>query len=72
MVVQHKNIRFAGKTEFTHSARYRLFDADGAEQGEATSAVLVKPDETIWTGDGRKLCVASTSCRYQKIPKAGL
>jgi hypothetical protein len=33
-------------------------------------AVLIKPGEEILTGDGRKLRVASTPCRYQKIPEA--
>jgi hypothetical protein len=37
--------------------RYRLFDADGTEQGDAHYAVLIEPGETIWAGDGRKLHV---------------
>jgi hypothetical protein len=37
--------------------RYRLFDVDGADRGEAYYAVLIKPGETILTGDGRKLRV---------------
>jgi hypothetical protein len=37
--------------------RYRLFDVDGAEAGEAHYAVPIEPGETIWTGDGRKLRV---------------
>jgi hypothetical protein len=38
--------------------RYRLFDADGTEAGEAHYAVMIEPGETmIWTGDGRKLHV---------------
>jgi hypothetical protein len=37
--------------------RYRLFELDGAECGEAHYAVLIEPGETIWTGDGRKLRV---------------
>ncbi len=37
--------------------RYRLFDAAGADKGEAYYAVLIKPGETILTGDGRKLRV---------------
>ncbi len=37
--------------------RYRLFDTDGNPQGEAHYAVLIKPGETIWTGDGRHLRV---------------
>jgi hypothetical protein len=37
--------------------RYRLFDAAGADKGEAYYAVLIKPREMILTGDGRKLRV---------------
>jgi hypothetical protein len=37
--------------------RYRLFEVDGSETGEAHYAVLIEPGETIWTGDGRKLRV---------------
>lgn len=36
---------------------YRLFEVDGSKAGEAHYAVLVEADETIWTGDGRKLRV---------------
>jgi hypothetical protein len=39
------------------SNRYRLFELDGAECGEAHYAVLIEPGEIIWTGDGRKLRV---------------
>jgi hypothetical protein len=37
--------------------RYRLFELDGAECGEAHYAVLIRPGEVTWTGDGRKLRV---------------
>lgn len=37
--------------------RYRLFHEDGSETGTAEYAVLIKPGEMIWTGDGRKLRV---------------
>jgi hypothetical protein len=37
--------------------RYRLHNTDGSEAGEAEYAVLIRPDEVIWTGDGRKLRV---------------
>ena len=37
--------------------RYRLFEVDGSEAGEAHYAVLIDAGETIWTGDGRKLRV---------------
>jgi hypothetical protein len=37
--------------------RYRLYDRDGDNVGEAEYAVMIKPDETIWTGDGRRLRV---------------
>jgi hypothetical protein len=37
--------------------RYRFYDADGDELGEATYAVLIEPGEEIVTGDGRKLRV---------------
>jgi hypothetical protein len=37
--------------------RYRLHWQDGSDAGEAHYAVNIKPGETIWTGDGRKLHV---------------
>jgi hypothetical protein len=37
--------------------RYRLHNRDGSEAGQAEYAVPIKPDETIWTGDGRMLRV---------------
>jgi hypothetical protein len=37
--------------------RYRLYTPDGDEAGEAHYAVLIRRDEVIWTGDGRKLRV---------------
>jgi hypothetical protein len=37
--------------------RYRLYSPDGDEAGEAHYAVRIEPNETIWTGDGRKLRV---------------
>jgi hypothetical protein len=37
--------------------RYRLFDADGNEQGEGLYAVAIEPGELIWTDGGRKLRV---------------
>jgi hypothetical protein len=37
--------------------RYRLYTPDGDEAGEAHYAVMIQPDEVIWTGDGRKLLV---------------
>jgi hypothetical protein len=37
--------------------RYKLHRADGSDCGEAQYAFLVKPGETILTGDGRKLRV---------------
>lgn len=36
---------------------YRLFDLDGADNGEAYYAALIKASETILTGDGHKLRV---------------
>jgi hypothetical protein len=38
--------------------RYRLFDADGADQGEGYYAVLIDEGDIIWAGD-RKLRVVS-------------
>jgi hypothetical protein len=35
--------------------RYRLFELDGAECGEAHCAVLIQPGETIVIGAGRKV-----------------
>lgn len=35
--------------------RYRLFLEDGSEAGEADYAVPIRPGETIWTDDGRRL-----------------
>jgi hypothetical protein len=37
--------------------RYKLYEEDGTECGEAHYAFLVKPGETIVTGAGRKLRV---------------
>ena len=37
--------------------RYRLFDADGADQGEAYYAVLIEAGDIIWADDRRKLRV---------------
>jgi hypothetical protein len=37
--------------------RYRLFDTNGADMGEAYYAVLIKAGETILSGDGSKLRV---------------
>jgi hypothetical protein len=37
--------------------RYRLYNADGSEAGEAEYAVNIKPGEIIWTSDGPKLRV---------------
>jgi hypothetical protein len=38
--------------------RYRLYEADGSDVGEAHYAVMVEPGESIFTGDGRS-CVLS-------------
>jgi hypothetical protein len=37
--------------------RYRLHYEDGSDAGEAHYAVMIQPDEIIWTGGGRKLRV---------------
>jgi hypothetical protein len=37
--------------------RYRLFDADGADRGEAYYAVLIEAGDIIWADDCRKLRV---------------
>jgi hypothetical protein len=37
--------------------RYRLYEADGTDSGEAHYAVMVQPGELIFTGDGLKLRV---------------
>ncbi len=39
--------------------RYKLYELDGEEAGEAHYAVLIQPGEIIWTGDGRKLRVST-------------
>ena len=50
--------------------RYRIFETDGSEAGEAHYAVLIQPGETIHAGDGRRLRVlevvptAETPSRY--------
>jgi hypothetical protein len=36
---------------------YRLFDADGADRGEAYYAVLIEVGDIIWVDDCRKLRV---------------
>ena len=37
--------------------RYRLFDAEGADQGEAYYAVRIEAGDIIWADDRRKLRV---------------
>jgi len=37
--------------------RYKLYELDGVEAGEAHYAVLIAAGEIIWTGGGRKLRV---------------
>lgn len=37
--------------------RYRLHSADGDDLGEATYAVVIKPGEEIFVGNGRQLRV---------------
>jgi hypothetical protein len=37
--------------------RYRLHAADGDDLGEATYAVMIKPDEEILFGNGRRFRV---------------
>jgi hypothetical protein len=37
--------------------RYRLYTADGDEVGEATYAVMIKPGEVVYLGDGQELRV---------------
>jgi hypothetical protein len=37
--------------------RYRLHSPDGDDLGEATYAVMIKPDEEILVGNGRRLRV---------------
>jgi len=37
--------------------RYRLFEADGNEQGEAYYAVIIEASDIIWADDRRKLRV---------------
>ena len=39
--------------------RYRLYDAEGGEQGEVDYAMRVQAGDTIWAGDGRKLRVVA-------------
>jgi hypothetical protein len=45
--------------------RYRLFELDGAECGDAHYAVLIEPGEIIWARDGAS-CASSTSCRLKE------
>jgi hypothetical protein len=33
--------------------RYRIFEADGSDAGEAHYAVRIAAGEIVWTGDGR-------------------
>jgi len=48
--------------------RSRLYAVDGDEAGEAHYAILIKPGESIWTGDGRK---AARARRPADRPAAG-
>ena len=54
--------------------RYRLFEVDGTEAGEAHYAAYSYRDgETIWTGDGRKLRVVDVvPVEEEGSPFAGL
>jgi hypothetical protein len=53
--------------------RYRLFDLDGADKGEAYYAALITPGETILTGEGRKLRVlAVVAVDEDDSPHVGL
>jgi hypothetical protein len=52
--------------------RYRLYTPDGDEAGEAHYAMLIQPDEIIWTGDGRKLRVLDVVPEGGDSPYAGL
>jgi hypothetical protein len=42
--------------------RYRLFEADDNEQGEAYYAVIIEAGDIIWADD-RRSYASSTSCR---------
>jgi hypothetical protein len=44
--------------------RYRLFEVDRSEAGEAHYAVLIEAGEVIFTGDGRS--ASSMSCRSRR------
>jgi hypothetical protein len=53
--------------------RYRLFELDGTEAGEAHYAVPIEAGETIWTGDGRKLRVVDrVPVKVEGAPFVGL
>ena len=49
--------------------RYRIFEADGSDAGEAHYAVLIQPGEIIRTGDGRELRVVSVASTQDHSPK---
>ena len=53
--------------------RYKLYEADGSDAGEAHCAFLVEPGETIITGAGRKVRVlAVVPVEVEGSPYAGL
>jgi hypothetical protein len=51
--------RSRGEPRFLGFFRYRLFEPDGSEIGDAEYAVQVHAGETIWTLDGCELRVTA-------------
>jgi hypothetical protein len=47
------------KADHVGCFRYRLFDADGSEIGEAEYPLQVCSGDTVWTLDGRELRVTA-------------
>jgi hypothetical protein len=51
--------------------RYRLFDADGADQGEGYYAVLIDEGDIIWAGDRKLRVVAVVPVEEEDSPFVG-
>jgi hypothetical protein len=51
--------------------RYRLFDADGADQGEGYYAVIIGAGDLIWAGDRKLRVVAVVPVEEKESPFVG-
>lgn len=52
--------------------RYRLYNIDGTEAGEAHDAVRIEAGEIVWTGDGRKYRVIDVTATADASDYVGM